>query len=270
MPLFTPAQLSLLQDIAASRVEQLEMEALQPYADYLYDIVVEDITRDKDLIFSDLFKATHKTTNPERITIPFWRFVSCFTASEPVGTDRNDSYLGVSETSFSGWRNQMTTDWVLPPVSMDRLFRMTDLCTRLALFLGEENFCVGFVPIDEDEDAECHTNDVVITFFPHGVGPEQLARIEAVKTKYHSYYTPRPLGENEVIERSGEAGRPPRTPEFGPASVPARPPPLRRMGAIVADEEDEEDEEDDNATLEADSPVSPPCFCQTCVGPLDM
>jgi len=262
MSLFTSNQISLLQTVAVTRTRQLEMQALQPYADYLYDAIVEDLTRDKDLIFSDLLRATRDARNPEVITVPFWRFVSYTVVPEDLADDRLDSYIGVSETSYSGWHKQDTTEWSLPPVAMDRLFRETDLCTRLALFLGEQNFDVGVIPDSTawNDDSDIQYNDLVIAFFPRGVGPEQLARIESVKTKYNSTYTPRPLGENEMVVRSGDACRPPKTPEFGPAPAAAAPPPLlplKRPSTLIAESEDEDDDS---------PPVSPPCFCESCVG----
>ena len=256
MPLFNSTQISILQDMAISRTQQLEMESLQPYADYLYDIIVEDLVRDKSLIFSDLMRATRDATNPETINVPFWRFISYITATETFGDDRRDSYIGVSETSSSQWNKYHSTVWVLAPVAMDTLFRKTDLCARLSLFLGEENFQVG-VRADYtgwNQDDDCCYNDLFIRFFPRGVCAEQRARIEAVKVKYNSYYTPRPLGEDEVIERSGDACRPPRTPDLPPATATTAPPPIaiKRPSTLVAESEDDE-------------PVSPPCFCEPCM-----
>jgi hypothetical protein len=266
MSLFTPIQISLLQDMASSRSQQLEMEALQPYADYLYDAIVEDLTRDKSLIFSDLMRATRDAANPEAITVPVWRFVSSFTPPEdPTDETRPDSYIGVSETSYSAWHRRDTTHWSLPPVAMQRLFCETDLLTRLSLVLGEQHFEVCTCPDSTawNEDDDIRYNDVVIRFFPRGVGPEQLARIEAVKTKYNTSYTPRPLEEGEVVMRSGDACRPPRTPDFGPAAAAAPPRlPLKRPSTLIAESEDEDDGSDS-------PPVSPPCFCPSCMGDRD-
>jgi len=216
MSLFNSTQISILQDLAAARVEQLHMEALQPYADYLYDAIVEDLTRDKTLIFRDLMRATRDAADPDLIRVPFWRFVSSITPPlNPWDETRPDSYIGVSTTSYSGWHKRDAMSWVLPPVEMVRLFRETDILTRLSLFLGEKNFhiCVALTPSGwADDEGNFVQNELLICFSPRGVGPDQLARIEEVKAKYNSYYTPRPLEENEVIVRSGDACRPPQTP----------------------------------------------------------
>lgn len=249
------------------------MEALQPYADYLYDAIVEDLERDKSLIFSDLMRAARDAVNPELISVPFWRFVSSITPPlNPWDEDRDDSYIGVSETSYSGWLKRDTTDWVLPPIAMDRLFRETDLLTRLSLFLGEKNFEVRIAPTPigwADDEGNHVQNELLICFSPRGVGPEQLARIEAVKDKYNSYYTPRPLEEGEVVVRSGDACRPPKTPDVRPGAATTVPPllPMKRSHTLVAESDDEDEGKGDDGSDSV--PISQPCFCASCTYPDD-
>jgi hypothetical protein len=251
MSLFSSIQISLLKDVATSRSEQLETAALQPYADYLYDIIVEEVKRDSALIFSDLYKAAHTTDTPDEITVPFWRFDACYPVPETHDPHRHDSYIGVSDSSGDGFGS-----WTLPPVSLDVLFRKTDLCTRLSAFLAPNNIWVHPVHTTltfSDPDLDVWQNELVISFYPSGLAPDYLERIEAVKAKYLTSYTPRPLEEGECIERSGNVGRTaPRTPEF-PAPMPASPPllPIKRPFTLVADSDDDE-------------PVSPPCFCRSC------
>jgi hypothetical protein len=251
MSLFTPIQLSLLKDVAISRSERLEMEALQPYADYLYDIIVEDLTRDRDLLFSDLYKAAHVTDTPGLVSVPFWRFDACHPVPETHDAHRHDSYIGVSDITCACYGSS----WSLPPVSLDVLFRKTDLCARLSAFLGPENIWVHPVHTtltSSTEDLDVWENELMLDFHPHGLPHDCLERIDAVKAKYLTSYVARPLEDGEFIERSGNAGRPPRTPEVS-TPVPTSPPPfvLRRPSTLEADDDDDE-------------PVSPPCFCRSC------
>jgi hypothetical protein len=251
MSFFTPIQLSLLTDVAISRSERLEMEALQPYADYLYDIIVEELTRDRALLFSDLYKAAHTTDTPGLVSVPFWKFNACHPLPEFHDALRPDSYLGVSDITCSCYGSS----WSLPPVSLDVLFRKTDICARLSAFLGPENMWVHPVHTtltSSTEELQVWENELMLDFHPHGLPPDCLERIDAVKAKYTTSYVARPLDEGEFIERSGDAGRPaPRTPEVA-AEVPTSPPRfvLRRPSTLTADDDDE--------------PVSPPCFCQSC------
>ena len=253
MPLFSTIQLSLLKDVATSRSQQLEMDALQPYADYLYDIIVEEVKRNSALIFSDIYKAAQTTDTPDEITVPFWKFDACSPVPKTHDPKRQDSYIGVTEDG-AGWY----TSWSLPPVSLDILFRKTDICTRLSAFLAPNNIWVHPAHTSLlfcDEDVDVWQNELTITFYPSGLAPDYLERIEAVKAKYLTSYTPRPLEEGEVIASGGTMGRrAPRTPVVAPAPAPAAPPllPLKRQITLISDSEGD------------DEPVSPPCFCNSC------
>jgi hypothetical protein len=251
MSLFTPIQLSLLKDVAISRSERLEMEALQPYADYLYDIIVEDLTRDRGIIFTDLYKAAHVTDTPGLVSVPIWRFDACHPVPEVHDDDRHDSYIGVANGA-----TRWVLNWTLPPVSLDVLFRKTDICARLSSFLGPENMWVHPVHTtltSSTEELQVWENELMLDFHPHGLPHDCLERIDAVKAKYLTSYVARPLDEGEFIERSGNAGRrAPYTPDVS-ADVPAAPPllPVKRPFTLVAESDDDE-------------PVSPPCFCSSC------
>lgn len=251
MSFFTPIQLSLLKDVAISRSERLEMEALQPYADYLYDIIVEDLTRDRGIIFSDLYKAAHVTDTPGLVSVPIWKFNACNPLPESHDEERPDSYIGVANGA-----TRWALDWSLPPVSLDVLFRKTDLCTRLSAFLGSENMWVHPVQTlltSSTEELQVWENDLMLDFHPHGLPRDCLERIDEVKAKYLTSYVARPLDQGEFIERSMDMGRGvPQTPEF-PAPIPASPPllPVKRPFTLVAESDDDE-------------PVSPPCFCRSC------
>lgn len=259
MSLFTPIQISLLQDVAASRSQQLEMEALQPYADYLYETIVKDIECERDIIFSDLLRATRDSATPDAISIPFWRFLACYPPPAQHDDGRMDSYIGVYDRRSMG---KPTLDWVLPPVTMDDVFRKTDICARLSAFLASDTMWVHPENTERtwaDSDDEWWESHLMITFYPHGLDPVSLASIEAANAKYRSsYYTSRPMEENDVVFTRAPSLRPStpsiRTPDFGPATAAAAPPrlPLKRPCTLIAESEDDE-------------PVSPPCFCESCV-----
>lgn len=259
MSLFTPIQISLLQDVAASRSQQLEMEALQPYADYLYQSIVEDIGRERDAIFSDLLRATRDSESPDAISIPLWRFVSSNPPPKEHNDGRMDSYIGVYDRKSIA---KPELDWVLPPVTIEELLHKTDICARLSAFLAPDTMWVhpgrpNAVWIEGEE--EWCQNNLMITFYPKGLDPVSLASLEAVKAKYQSsYYTSRPLEENDVvfIRAAGVfTSSGPRTPDFGPSSAARSPPPIKRPQTLKAETDDEDDQ-----------PVSPPCFCESCTG----
>ena len=272
MPIFTPTQISLLEDIARSRAEQLEMEALQPYADYLYDIIAEDIHRNASSIFSDLLRAVRDTRTPDSVPIPIWHFVSCYPPLPQGTVDRDDSYIGVFDPT------QVECDtptWPLPPVSYDTLFRKTDLCVRLtALFTGSiggpgfwihPHYNTKTRTDEEDHYRDWWRNDLILTFYPQGLDPSRLAQIRDVNAKYDVDYTPRPIGEHEIITTwRGAQADPPKTPPLAPANATTVPPllPIKRAYTLIAGSEDEDEGKGDDG---AESPISHPCFCDSCV-----
>jgi len=248
------------------------MEALQPYADYLYDIIAEDINRNASSIFSDLLRAVRDTRTPDSVPIPIWHFVSCYPPLPQGTVDRDDSYIGVFDPT------QVECDtptWPLPTVTYDTLFRKTDLCVRLtALFtgsIGGPGFWIhphyNTKTRTDEEDRDWWRNDLILTFYPQGLDPSRLAQIRQVNAKYDLYYTPRPLGEHEsVMTWRGAQGKPPvaavpepKTPPFAPASATTSPPqlPLKRAYTLIAESEDDGSES---------PPVSVPCYCVSCLG----
>jgi hypothetical protein len=228
-------------------------QELQPYNDFLYKIISDEIRAKHDDIMAALkTKIRDSPTKIRSVAVPLWSYnVRYFNKSRAeFNATMGEMAVGGRMTKLAesaildqvyednGWHWKIGAefdglpDWTaptiydnLPMVPVDLIVRKTDLLARLStLFLGN-----GWIRrVYEDilhEDGRCTIRKItlMVEFYPDGLPQGYQTRgLQAAKEKYATHVNYKVQDDHRVVLR-GPGRAPPYTPPTSVVSTPEAP-----------------------------------------------
>lgn len=257
--------------VEASRHNKTVIETqLQPYNDFLFNIISASIKARHDDIMKDLREKIQCSGGEVRkVEAYLWHYnVRYFKLSSkeyanklhqlPAQEQYNKHLEGVARDAVydsNGWHWKIGAEfdgiidaenWAqiydnLPMVPVDLVMRKTDLLARLSTLFHDYGWVereVGRV-VHEDETCDVRAIILKVHFYPKGVpGGYRGNALNAAKTKYATHVDYKVQDDHRVVLR-GPGLAPPQTP---PSSPPATPDAPRRQRCPTCDGVEIDDE----------------------------
>lgn len=239
MAFFSISQSDELHNAVAARNAELTQEQLQPYADALYDIIVQDVTDRREEIFNELLAKIKTSSSTRSIYVPIWSYNVRYYAE--TKEDYKKRYIGMSihervveninrnerdaTCSRNGWHwtlGMWSGDYYTDqPIAVNVLVKRTDLCARLSAFFSN-NLDMIVRPFAREVVYGNDLYSVVrqelqLEYYPMGLNVWTKPKIEAAMAKYKDY-VPKPTSGSPKLDGPGRF--PPLNPEDSPPPSP--------------------------------------------------
>lgn len=253
MATFSTSDINSLVAESRKHDDVLVKKELQPYNDFLYTIISQNIRARHDDIMETLkTKIRDSPTKIRAVAAPLWSYnVRYFHKTR----QEYDAYMGgltvqermmkMAETAqcdqlyeSNGWHWTIGAefdgipDWMsshvyenLPPVPVDLIVRRTDLCARLSTLFHGHGW-VNRVYSDilyENDECIIRKMTLMVYFYPNGLPHGfQTKAVQTAKDKYATHVNYRVQDDHRVVLR-GPGLEPPQTPPSSPPATPGAP-----------------------------------------------
>jgi hypothetical protein len=198
-----------------SRKAELQSQCLQPYSDVLFAHLKRAFAEDRPFIQDNLLERIQTATKVSELSVPIFTYNTCW---------------GGTREYRKNWHDTLAVFAELPPATLYKIFRFTDICQRLSLEFGPE-FWVKWRPTGVLTASPIIQYELMLCYYPGGLCRTQTEKLEAVAQKYTGRINYAP--ENEVIWNGNYDDIDPVTP---PPSPPSSPPPVLRATSDVTRE----------------------------------
>jgi hypothetical protein len=215
MSFFSNSQSNQLVAAVLAKDAELTQVQLQPYADALYNIIVQDVTARRDEIFNNLLKNIKSSKSIRSFGIPFWSYNVRYYAENKEDYESRYNTLSYQEKSQenidrlerehlirqNGWH------WTMDSVPVNVIIKKTDMCARLSAFFST-NFDMFVRPfatsvLYENDVYSVVRKELYLEYYPRGLNILTRPKVEEAIRKYENYI-PDSFAEIPTLHSYGE------------------------------------------------------------------
>ena len=216
----------------STRSREIEAHRLQEHSDLLYECLRSEFVARRQLLQDDLLHVILNATSRNELSIPIWTYKYMYHGSN--GSDLDRIRYEWSVGLLHPWTTSEDLDrfdgiWEKTPVSVESVFRKTDILQRLALLFGDD-YRISIVPISVKilDEARVATCELRLNYYPNGLPDYMWYKHDEVRQRYTDYAAPEWVGFPYVWSGYNPALPPSRASTPPPALVPDEPPVLPR------------------------------------------
>ena len=208
-----------------ARMAELQALRMQPYADLLYSRMADLIVEDREVIHQRLLERVSIAAYASDINTWLFNHNADVRVSGEWPETGNEVFWTVS------------VDSELPPESLYKVIRTTDVCHRLSLLLGGTHYWVywapsGVVLTQSDTDLKVPEYELMVRYYPNGLSQKFKRNLQECEERHRDRVSYEPT--HRVVWSDIKV---PTTPLRAIAALPPPPPLLRR--SIPRDHEDD-------------------------------